>query len=188
MMDFSMKKMILILIASFAFLGCASAANKNACDAMELIDISKSYNKLVCEGIDSMSQGNYDVAISSFEQAMKQSIYEVPNFKLYPRLALAYSLNGNKDKAKENLEKAELSLLVFSRIYKCVEGDKGYFIAKESWGQEYKVDSPYREEIANRMCGAAYENMYERESLEDILIESKLVKNYLEIKRKIEGK
>ena len=123
-----------------------------------------------------------------FEKALKQPVYEVPNFKLYPRLALAYSMNGNDKEAKENLEKARLSLEIFTRMLVCVESDNGIFIAKSTWGQANKVKSPYHDEIMGRMCGASYEHMYERQSLEDILIESELVKHYLEIKKKIEGK
>ncbi|MGH7249959.1 MAG: hypothetical protein ACREGC_03210, partial [Minisyncoccia bacterium] len=150
-----------------------------------LVPVAKGYNKLICSGIESMKDGDYKPAIRDFEEAMSLKIGEVPNFKLYPRLALAYHFDGDQEKAITAIEKAELSLKVFTRIYKCVETDKGFYIGREAWGETYKVKSPYNDEISKRMCGAAYDYMYEGESLDAILVESKLVNQYLEIKRKI---
>ena len=61
-----MKQFLSFILFSVAFSGCASAGNKNTCNAPELIDISQAYNKLVCEGIDSLNQGDYGSAINAF--------------------------------------------------------------------------------------------------------------------------
>ena len=187
---FSKRYALVLFVLACLLCGRSLASEKNSselrCDAIELIAVAKDYNNLVCSGIESMNAKDYKSAIRDFRQAMSIKIVEVPNFELYPRLALAYSLNGDQKKAAAALDKAELSLKIFTRIYKCVETDKGFHIGKEVWGKTYKVKSPYIDEIANRMCGAAYEYMYERNSLEDILVESKLVNHYLEIKRTVE--
>ena len=145
------------------------------------------YDDLVCSGIAMMAQHNYKQAIATFEKAMSIPLLDAPNFTLFPRLALAYYHEGDKGKAAELLKKGELSLMVLTRILSCDENSPDAKIVENVWGKSYKVDSLYQSDIASLMCGAAYDGFYHRESLAELVGESSLVRNYLDIKKKIDG-
>lgn len=159
-------------------------ATSTKCEAVELIDGAEAYNEIVCKGVEFMDEENYEKAIVEFNKALDVRLHEVPNFNLYPRLALAYFLNGNDVKANENLAKAELSLSVLFGIVECIESDSGFELRRNG---RWKVDSIYREEMTQRMCGAAYEYVYEERTLESVLKDSELLEHYMNIKKRLEN-
>lgn len=77
------------------------------CDAIELGG-APTYDEWVCDGIAAMERKDFAQAIRLFEQAMEVPLFEWPNYMLFPRLALVYHYAGQRQKARETLEKAEL--------------------------------------------------------------------------------
>lgn len=166
------------------------AAQQASCNALELVEPGgPRYNALVCQGVESMDRNEYENAIRWFEDAMSIRLPDVPNFKLFPRLALAYWRSGKQDKALENLEKARLSLLMLIGTYKC-QSTPNSFLLVDPLGDV--VDGPQVADIRRRMCGAAYENYYgytegpfDDQLLDRFLGDARLVENYLVIARTI---
>lgn len=161
--------------------------NVKHCSVPELLVYQEEYNKRVCQSISAINQKHYKEAIVQLEKTIKIDLFEMPNFYLFPRLALAYSYIGNKEKALENLEKAELTLQIYSRIMMCIDDNGKFKIVKHSWGEYYKVNSKYHDEIAGIMCGDAYDYIYHSENLAVNIREAELVENYLSIKKKAEA-
>nr|VFJ50500.1 MAG: hypothetical protein BECKDK2373C_GA0170839_102910 [Candidatus Kentron sp. DK] len=161
---------------------CGATETQSDCDAPELVEGSgPEYNQLVCDGARLMAQGYYGEATKAFEAAMKIPFLDMPNFKLFPRLALAYFMAGEREKATENLEKADLSLSVLTGIVRCKEDDRGlFFLVHESGKRIDNID------IVHRMCGAAYDYFYGRYSLEQVLQDAELVRRYFDIRDRIQ--
>jgi tetratricopeptide (TPR) repeat protein len=155
------------------------------CTAIETVSSNQEYNELVCAGIDAMHQGKYRDAINLLERAGNISILEYPNYKVYPLLALAYSKAGFQKKAKENLERARLSLSVLVGIYHCTETGDGFYISQ---GIDVKVDSQFNDDVAKKMCGEAYDYVYKIDSLETVVANAKLIESYFSIRNQIDGK
>lgn len=162
----------------------ASAPVASACHALELSQSNQTYNKLVCAGVSAMNKNDYKGAATYFEQATNLKLFEFPNFELFPRLALAYFKAGERTKAEANLQKARLSLNVLVGIVKCRENESGFYLVGSD---NVPISSRYSLEIAKRMCGAAYSDLYKVASLEDFLGKAKLLKYYFSISRQIES-
>ncbi|MBT8420671.1 MAG: hypothetical protein KJO08_07405 [Gammaproteobacteria bacterium] len=173
-------------IIAFTFLfglfsSCGATEIRFDCDAPELVEGNAKYNQLVCNGVGFMTRNRYAEAAKTFEMAMEVPLFEMPNFELFPRLALAHFMAGNREKAMENLKKAELSLSVLTGILHCLETEQGLFVVREN-GE--RIDDFG---ISRKMCGAAYDYFYRRFSLEQVLQEAELVKRYFDIKNRIRG-
>ncbi len=154
------------------------------CEVIELVEGNLDYNRLVCEGVRHMQQGHPVDAGLTFEKAMRMPLFEFPNFKLYPRLALSYFRAGNRDKAKETLKKSELALSVLIGSAYCKETEKGFRLVKQ---EGIAPESHYESEIARRMCGAAYEYVYSQRSFEIVLHNARLIEAYVEAKKEIDN-
>jgi tetratricopeptide (TPR) repeat protein len=154
------------------------------CGAIELIQTEDQYNRLVCDGIRAMADGNQSQAVDSFEKALGIQLFEYPNFVLLPRLALAYWSAGRVEDAYATLEKARLTLLVLVGIYRCQERESDWtYQLVDASGQ--LVRERYAEEINSLMCGAAYVDIYaldEWRSLESFVVDGQLVDHYLRIR------
>jgi len=157
---------------------------RTSCDVPELVNGNATYNGLVCQGVTALAQERAIDAVLFFEEAMGIRLSELPNFKLYPRLALAYWKSGDKERANDTLQKGRLALLVLVGVYHCLEHDRGFSLA-DRYGDA--VNEPFAEELARRMCGAAYEYIYVRESLRSFARDAPLVENYLRIEAIIRG-
>ncbi|WP_145973481.1 hypothetical protein [Candidatus Phaeomarinobacter ectocarpi] len=158
----------------------AAAAN---CSEPELLeDHHEEYNKLICDGVRDVQEHDYSRAVDSFENALAIRLHEQPNFQLFPKLAWASFKAGQTEKAEVALEKARLSLSVFTGILKCEEHEDGY-----------QLMNPHGEPVTERlsdqvtlvMCGAAYDYVYQRQSLERVLEEAAMVERYLDVKHRI---
>lgn len=182
------KKIIATVLAliSSAPLGGVGNVKAATCNAPELAGRA-SYDELVCSGTMSMMRQDYRRAIQLFDRAMEIPLLDRPNFQLYPRLALAYFRVGDREKANALLTKAELSLMLVTRMLNCEEFGSTYIIVRNIWGVSSKIDSPYHDEIASRMCGAAYEAIYHPQKLEEIVGQASLLRNYFDIKAQIDG-
>lgn len=134
-----------------------AAAQETQCDAPELVAGNAHYNELVCHAVDLVRRQDYANAVEVLEGAMRMTLYDSPNFRLYPLLALAYWRGGDSVRAKENLEKARLSVLVLTGVYRCEESRSGGLLLG-SYGKT--VGDRRAVEVSRRMCGAAYEDLY----------------------------
>jgi hypothetical protein len=67
------------------------------------------YEMVACAGQKHLQQGRYDDAASSFERALAIPRFEIPNFLLFSKLALAQALAGSADEAERALLKARLT-------------------------------------------------------------------------------
>jgi hypothetical protein len=150
------------------------------CTVPEIVPGNSRYNQLLCLGVEYMERREFRNAIPAFEEAMRIPLSDVPNFQLFARLALAYYWAGDSTKARENAERARLSLLVLTGAYRCEE-TRSTFVLVDRRG--HSVDHPDAPEIARRMCGAAYDQVYEDASLESFVSKARLVENYLTIAR-----
>ncbi len=153
-----------------------------ACGAAEVVPGAAEYNKLACIGIDLMGENAHGEAVTHFERALRIPLLEQPNFKLLPRLALAYSRAGNPEKARATLGSAELALSVFAGVIQCVEGESGFELAYSSG---LPVTALQKEEIAKRMCGAAYDGYYVRPNLESFVKDSEIVRYFFQVREEI---
>ncbi len=160
------------------------------CEALELFGKDDSdYNRLVCEGVAHMQRQQYKQAARAFEAAMQKTLYDSPNFVLYPRLALAYWRAGDSAKAKAALKKGEIALSIFIGAVKCLETQEALDVVKRAGSDTDRAiyESPFWNEVSKRMCGGAYDVIYAQRSFARVLSEAKLVQAYLDIKEEIEA-
>src|SRR5207248_645325 len=164
--------------AIVSYFASPASAQQAPCNVPEVVLDNQRYNELACDGIRRMERGDYANAARVFEDAMRLRLFEVPNFQLYARLALAYSKLGDARKVEENLDKGRLSLLVLTGAYRCEEVADSFRIVDRG-GKP--VGGQHVAEIVQRMCGAAYEPIYEDDSLETFVSKARIVENYLGI-------
>jgi tetratricopeptide (TPR) repeat protein len=164
------------------FAPVGTATEKPRCEAVELVEGNPRYNRLVCKGMEQVKQKRYAEAVKSFETAIEERLFEYPNIELYPRLALTHFHTGNRNKAQENLAKAELSLSVLIGAIRCEETAKGFRLIKRD---ESAVSSPYQMEISKKMCGAAFESLYTQRTFETTLHDAKLINVYYQARKEI---
>ena len=162
--------------------GCVVVDTQPVCDVPELKHGKSYYNELVCSGVEFAESGKYADAVKSFEKAIAIRFHESTNFELFPKLAWARFKNGNFSAAKEDLKRAELSLSVFAGLIHCQETDEGFYL-KNNAG--IKLTGEISSEVSRIMCGAAYDYIYRRDSLDRVLLEAELVKRYMDVEKKI---
>ena len=184
-----MKYLIFLSLAFLPIHSEASAAQN--CDALEVIEFEgyKNYNNLLCSGIAQMKEERFKDAIASFEAALSIHLFDIPNFELFPRLAMAYFGVGDLENAKHYLLATELSLSIFIGTLRCMEVDVEDFgvsyIVKNRYG--VRLSGDVVEEVANKMCGVAYDYVYEHRSFDRTLRDAELIKRYLTAKRLIDN-
>lgn len=176
---------MLFVVALTAYPSCVFAQQKtDKCNAIELVEGSKDYNSLVCQGHEAMYVGDYGLAINLLGKAAAIHLFEVPNYKLYPALALAYFKAGNEEKAKEYLEKSRLTLSVVVGIMHCEGTDSSFYIAEYA---TQLVASKYNKDVARTMCGEVYEEAYVGRTLKGIVADAELIKYYFSVRAQIEA-
>lgn len=185
---------ILIFMGLVLFSICAEAYKELFCNAPEIIMPEfqgyKDYNNLVCSGIEHMKEDRFDDAVFAFESALSISFLDIPNFELFPRLAMAYFRAGDIDNAKNNLLKAELSLSILIGVLKCVEvdvEDYGTSYIVRRYGHGGRLSGDAIDDVANKMCGAAYDYWYIQPSFDNTLHDAELIRRYLDVKELIVG-
>ncbi len=161
-----------------SFCECVHAQRGPTCEVPELVSNNERYNTLVCQGVGRLHSHDPGGAISALEAAMQIRFAEVPNFQLFPRLALAYWQRGDTSKARQTMRKAQLSLLVLIGADRCEETGSGFHLVNR-YGEPIEGEST--REIAQRMCGEAYAGVYDTNSLEDFAKKARLVTNYFAI-------
>jgi hypothetical protein len=164
----------------------SASASHAPCDSPALVDVglpySRQYNELVCDGLAMLVRDQPRQAARKFEAALAMKLFEKPNYRLLPYLALANALTNEFDAARENIAKAELSLEVATGVARCIEIAGSEDLVYVSGAP---MVSPYRSVVATTMCGAAYDGYYIHDSLEDYLERSRLVAAFLDIKNRV---
>ncbi len=87
-------------------------------------------------------------------------------------------------RANLNLDLGRLSLSLLVGIYRCHQASTGFILLDQTGAP---VEHPQAKEITRRMCGAAYEYAYSRNSLEDFVHDASLVEHYLAIAKEVKG-
>lgn len=156
---------LLFTLSSFgiAFATFATGSQMQ-CTTEDFVQGNDIYNDLVCDAKDSISRGDYSQAHQQLLEASRIQLFEEPNFRLYPLLALVDFRLGNKKNAIRNLKKAELSLMVYAELAQCTSYDedrglKGLDIDR--------FEPTLRKEIADEMCWFAF-STYSRATLKAI--------------------
>lgn len=117
------------------------------------------YDALTCLAEQYFQVGLYKKSIEKYLQASKIDIFEVPNYELDTKLAHAYLLSGNIEKAQYYIERSRLALSVLTGIYTCVETDDDrIFVIEDKAGQP--LMSKVARDATLVMCGAAYDYIY----------------------------
>lgn len=176
------KKKIVVSICVLFLSNITKGGVGVACDAPELIEGHQEYNEFICAGILHMQEKKYKEAVDAFESALAVPLFEISNFELFPKLAWAYFRAGNLRKSQESLAKAELALSVFVGLLECIETNDGFYLQRRN-GE--RISGENSNEIAVRMCGAAFDYIYKHRSLERVLQDADLVKNYFDVKQRI---
>lgn len=174
---------ILVLLAmNLALVANTAIAGSDDCDAIEKIDGQKEYNRILCVAIEYLERNEYDKAVSALEKASVIRMHETPNFLIYPRLAVAYASSGQLKEARRTLEKAEITLSVYFGIFMCRHSEDDFYLVDRA---ERRVEEDYADYAIRKMCGAAYEYIYEQQALGDILRESKYIEHFLSATEKV---
>lgn len=145
-----------------------------SCESIELIDGQEKYNSLVCEGINNFHVGLYNEAVSKYLSALEIRFLELPNYRLNARIAHAYLLSGNLERADHFIKRSELTLSLLAGIYSCeVNENELFFISKDG---QHPLISSVSTEIASEMCGGAYDYIYNNrfKTLSAVVIEGQL--------------
>lgn len=146
------------LVLSFLLVFYCGTVNASVCSEVEVIEGQEKYNEFVCVGINYFNIGLYGRAIEEYKKALKIKFYEFPNYKLNARVAHAYLLLGDIDKAVHYSERSEITLSLLSDVYSCEEDENQIpFISKDG---KKPLSSPLGREVAEEMCGDAYAYIY----------------------------
>ena len=141
------------------------------------------FDLAACEGVEALVSGAAADAVQSFERALGSRIHEFPNFKLLTPLAVAQYRTGDTERAQRTLELARITLNVFTGYYGCDEGEGGFSIRAPG----ARLDPELAMEAARRMCGAAYEYVYEPQPLERHLLDAWLIENFFAAREEMLG-
>jgi len=188
----------LLLVFPFCFF-LSNVAIGNTCENKIDPTHMDNYEYLVCEGDDKFKKGLYEKASEDYLSASKIKFVEVPNYKLNAKIAHAFLMSGDVDKAKHYIEKSELILSVLTGIYSCEEReDVGVELTDENIGDFHFIskdgitplDSPLNKEVMLVMCGGAYSSFYNTQSktFKGVVSDGKLVEEHMNIYHLIYGK
>jgi len=162
-------------------------AAPNACESYDFVGgAADDYSKTICAARKLMKEGKNSQAAELLVRASRLMLFEEPNFRALPDLALTQYLSGQLVEAKRTIILAEYTLGVLVGMYSCVEDERdGHYSIWSS--AEIDFVPAIAELAAERMCGAAYDGYYEYADLESFVVDAELVKHYLEIRKAIDS-
>jgi hypothetical protein len=166
-----------MLMMGMLLLVTPSCISAQECPAPELVVGARDYNVLVCSAIAALDRGEYSKAVVSLGQVTRMSLHEYPNFRALPRLAIAYARSGRPEDARRTLDEAALSLEVYFGIARCRETADGFDIVLPS--RSFRSEATARV-VATRMCGEAYDSVYEQASIESLVSDLPLLEVFAE--------
>jgi hypothetical protein len=159
------------LIAFALLVVAARSATAQSCTVPELVEGDSVYNALVCDGIAKLNADDVAAAATRLRQASQVRIHAYPNFRVLPRLALAYHALGDNESALNVLDEAILSFDVFYGFARCRMEDDGYQL-ELPWRGE--ASSAIRARVVSRMCGEAFDAVYSQASTRGLLADHAL--------------
>ncbi len=175
-----------LLILSVLILPGYSTAVVPDCDAVELIEHQEEYNSLVCLGEKYFRVGLYKKAVDQYLDASAVKFHESPNYRLNARIAHAYLLMGDIEKASHYIKRSELTLSLLAGIYSCEEGNNGIaFFISDGKGP---VVSVVGNDVVSVMCGGAYQYIYNDrfKSFSAVVLEGRLSEYHTVVAKLIE--
>jgi len=176
-------KALATVLALGACVGVAQGAQL-ACGVPENVDGNPTYNRLVCEGMMRLENGDYERAVESLSAAAAEPILEYPNFRVLPSLAKAHVLAGDLPDARAVLAEARHALAILLRLEKCAAPDEREGLLD---AQGRRLDTDAAQRAAARMCGEAFTSSYEQTSLDTLENDIVIVQRYYESKALFES-
>lgn len=173
-MSVTLRRAVCLSLASAA-LSCSAPVAGQACEAPELVGPSPpQYASLICSSLELAEEGDFAEAAKYLESALDVHLYEYPNYRALPRLALYYARSGNTIAGDLMLEEARLALSIVLGLISCVSNDEGFHL--ESGG--VRLESASGPAAVERMCGEAYESFYAQTDLQSIRQDLPLLEAY----------
>ena len=155
------------------------AARSVTCDVFENVyPGNDAYNELVCRGWYAFHDGQYQEAMFAFRRADEIDLFEFPNFKLLPILALTAARLGENHLANHFLREAELTLFIANGELLCVAENAGFALYRR--GQ--RLPEPQPTQVIVRMCGDIYDALYSLQSIDEARWRTELNENFLRIR------
>ena len=170
-----MRVTLLLLL----LLSAPAVAQAQTCRAPERVQGAAEYNRMVCDAVSRFEAKDYASAADLLERASKLELYEYPNYRVLPRLALTYAHLGKSEQARILLAQVRLSLEVLYRLSRCIETSNGFGLVDERG--PLPSDSSTHAVVA-RMCGEVYQGLYEQSNLDSLSGDLPLIQMYFEAK------
>lgn len=152
-----MRKLTLFLI--FTFFSCNIFAADDCKEIYEEFQdhpkSHKEYVNLLCEGRRALNSSEYNRAIEVYDKASKITLFEFPNFQVYPKLACAHCKNGDSNRGLKLLEDFDAMLKIYAGEVRCVDKDG-------------TMNPNVPKGVKNVMCGEIYYSYYENHNAKSL--------------------
>jgi hypothetical protein len=179
------KSLLLLAAVSLLFANELPAQHTRTCTAPELMRMpDPEYDRLVCDALDAIELRDWNRALRLLLAADSVGFHEATNYRVLPRIAEVYHLMGERDKALEVLQRAELALQVSAGLIECRETRVGFHL-RDAAG--VPIGGVAARDVEFRMCGAIYEDSYGIRSLEDLAWKADAVRIFLRVRALVTG-
>jgi hypothetical protein len=158
-------------------LGCSIRAAAQECRAPELVVGAREYNALVCQAVARYDARDFAGAATLLDRATALQLHEYPNLRALPRLALARARLGQFEVASRILSEAARSFEVYYRISRCSAKPDGFDLVVP---QGSAVPETTVRAVVARMCGEAFEGIYEQVAFDALVADLPLLQMYAE--------
>lgn len=179
-------KRFCVLLVWLALIGMLPVQCRAQCTAPETIQGADIYNKLVCQGVQALSNKKQEEALRDFLSASQKTTLEFPNTLLFRRIAKTYASLGQFKEAHEYLEYDGISLLWSMGIVRCRAGSVG---AQEVLFQDgVLVKSAAATHMAGVLCGEIYDNnqYFADRDIESFVPVAKAILHHSELRKEID--
>jgi hypothetical protein len=181
----SSKSLLVLVALSLLFANALPAQHRSTCTAPELMRMpDPEYDQLVCDAFDAIELREWNRALRLLLAADSVGFHEATNYRVLPRIAEVYYVMGERDKALEVLQRAELALQVSVGLIECRETRVGFHL-RDAAGMP--IGGVAARDVEIRMCGAAYEDSYGIRSLEDLSWKADIVRVFLRVRALVSG-
>lgn len=181
----SPRSLLLLVAATLLFSSELAGQQARTCTAPELMRMpDPEYDQLVCDALDAMEVRDWKGALRLLLAADSVRFHEATNYRVLPRIAEVYHLLGERGKALDVLERAELALQVSVGLRECRETRVGFHL-RDTAGMP--IGGVAARDVEIRMCGAAYEDSNGIHSLEDLAWKADVVRIFLRVRALVTG-
>ncbi len=177
---------ICVHLTWLALIGVSSALCSAQCTAPEIIKGAGIYNKLVCQGVQALSNKNQEEALHDFLAASKQTTLEFPNTLLFGIIARTYASIGRFEEAHEYLEYDGISLLWSMGIVRCRADSTSDHEVLFQDGKLLKSETANH--MAGVLCGEIYDNndYFADREIESFVPVAKAILRHSELEKEID--